>query len=135
MMIRVALREILVLLIGCVLAWVVSLAVGDAGRNFGALAASILVPIAFCLGRAAMVRPPMPQWSAARRVGYQVAVGIALVMLLVFEMGTPMLLGVADVPVAAWGVLAVIGIAYATLFCVAHHFGFSGGRSQAMTTL
>lgn len=123
-MIAVFLRESTVLVIGVAVSFIASL-FGDAGRDFGALAAAILIPIAFCLVRAAMIRFPREQLPPLRRGAFQTVTGAALVSLLVFEMGVAMFAGAADIPLVWWIVVAGFGVSYVLLSCVAHRVTYS----------
>jgi drug/metabolite transporter (DMT)-like permease len=118
-MIEVIFRECIVLLLGVAVSLVASL-FGNAGRDFAALVAAVLIPIAFCLLRAATVRYPSKTLSVSRRTGFQLAIGLAFASLLVFEMGVAMFAGAADIPLVVWVVVGVFGICYVLLFAVAH---------------
>ena len=125
-MIRIAVRETLVLLLGYLLSCAGALVAGNAAENVKTLAAAILVPIAFALGRAALVRRPLRHLSWVRRASYQIVIGMAISLLLIFEMGTEMFVGAADIPLAAWAVVTASGVAYVLLFCLAQQLGFNG---------
>ncbi len=129
-MIAVVFRECVVLLVGVAVSLLASL-FGNAGRDFGALVAAILLPIAFCLIRAAMVRFPRAVLSLLRRGSYQITIGLALISLLVFEMGIAMLAGDADIPLGVWGVVAGFGAGYVSLFCLAHRIGRLSDKSSS----
>lgn len=118
-MTSVIFRECIVLLLGIAVSLVASL-FGNAGRDFAALVAAVLIPIAFCLLRAATVRYPSKTLSVARRTGFQLAIGLAFASLLVFEMGVAMFAGAADIPLVVWVVVGAFGICYVLLFVVAH---------------
>ncbi len=126
-MIAVIFRECIVLLLGVAVSLLASL-FGNAGRDFGALAAAILFPIAFCLIRAALVRYPSHTLPARRRTGFQLTLGLGLVSLLAFEMGLAMFAGVADIPLAVWAVVSAFGVGYVLLFAAAHHLRGSPDR-------
>jgi len=123
-MIAVIFRECIVLLVGVAVSFVASL-FGNAGRDIGALAAAILFPIAFCLVRAAMVRYPQGKLPLLRRGGFQLAIGLAIISLFVFEVGVAMFAGAADIPLGAWGVVASFGAGYVLLLCVAYRLSYS----------
>ncbi len=118
-MIAVLCRECVFLLIGVGVSLLASL-FGNAGRDFGALVAAILLPIGFCLIRAAVIRSPRAELSLFWWRSYQITIGLALVSLLIFEMGVAMFAGEADIPLGAWGVVAAFGVGYILLFGVAH---------------
>jgi hypothetical protein len=118
-MIPVVFREFIVLLLGAAVSFFASL-FGNAGRDFGALVAAVLLPIAFCLIRAALVRYPSQALSALRRACFQLALALGLVLLLVFEMGVAMFAGAADIPLGVWAVVSAFGIGYVLLFAAAH---------------
>ena len=77
-MIIVAIREIVVLLFGCVLALVSSLIVGNANRDFPALVIAIVIPIVFCLIRVTLVKRPDSALSGFRHFGYHCALDLRL---------------------------------------------------------
>jgi hypothetical protein len=118
-MIVVFLRECVVLLLGVGVSLIASL-LANAGRDFGALAAAILLPVTFCLIRAALVRYPHGKPAPFRRGGFRVAIGVALVFLLLFEMGLAFFAGADGIPIVWWVVVVGFGAAYVLLFCVAH---------------
>ena len=125
-MIGVIFRECIVLLLGIAVSFVAS-QFGNADQDFGALIAAILLPVVFCLIRAALVRYPSHTPSALRRTGFQFALALGLISLLVFEMGVAMFAGAADIPIAVWVVIGAFGIGYVVLLAVAHHLrGFPG---------
>jgi Ca2+/Na+ antiporter len=129
-MIAVVFRECVVLLLGIAVSLVASL-FGNAGRDFGALVAAILFPIAFCLIRAALVRYPPHTLSALRRAGFHMTLSFALILLLAFEMGVAMFAGADDIPIAVWRVIGAFGIGYVVFFAVAHHLRGCPGRVAA----
>ena len=99
---------------------------GDAGRDVKALAAAILVPIAFCLVRAALTNLRFGNLSAFLRVAAQLSLGFALISLLIFEMGVAMFAGAADIPAGVWCVLLMFGVAYICLYVTAHRLAHHG---------
>ena len=107
-MITVICRECVVLLIGVGVSLLASL-FGNAGRDFGALAAAILLPIVFCLIRAIVVQFPRAKLSLFWRGSYQITIALALISLLIFEMGVAMFAGAGDIPVGAWSVVVGFG--------------------------
>ena len=122
-MITLAIRETCVLLLGLTVSLVCSL-FGNAGRDFGALVAAILVPIVFCLVRAGLADLPLEGLRASRRIFAQILFAVSLVSLLLFEMGVAMFAGAADIPAdipaGVWGVVAGFGVAYITLMVYAN---------------
>ena len=118
-MISLAIRETCVLLLGLAVSLVCSL-FGNAGRDFSALVAAILIPIVFCLIRACLADLPLGGLRSSRRIVAQVLFAVSLVSLLVFEMGIAMLAGAADIPLGVWFVVAGFGIAYITLMVYAN---------------
>jgi hypothetical protein len=122
-MIIVAIRETFVLMLGCLLSFIGSLMLGNANRDFTALASAILLPILFCLIRAALVKRPGSTLSGIRHVGYQLCLGFALVLLLLFEMSVGLFLGAADIPTVMWIIVAAFGMGYVFFFTVASRVG------------
>ena len=122
-MIIVAVRETVVLLLGCLFAFIGSLILGNANREFAALASAILLPIVFCLIRASLVKRPDAALSAFRVNGYQLCLGIAFVFLLLFEMSLGLFLGAADIPAAMWLIVGGFGMGYVLFFSVSIRIG------------
>lgn len=118
-MITVAIRETFVLMLGCLISFAGSMILGNADRDFAALTSAILLPIVFCLIRAAFVKSPDPTLSGIRRVGYQLILGIALVLLLLFEMSFGLFCGAADIPLAMRLAIAAFGMGYVLCYSVA----------------
>ena len=114
-MVLIAAREFIVILLGVAIAFVASL-FGDAGRDILALAAAILVPVAFCLVRAAQFPRPRIGVSPIRNVGSQLSAGLALAALLIFEIGVALFAGVNDAPLLMWANLSGFAMAYILLF-------------------
>ena len=112
------LRECVVLLIGVAVALVASL-FGNAGRNFAALVGAMLLPIAFCLGRAALLRYPTVRLSRVRRFVWNLTTALSIIALLLFEMSVGMFAGANGIPIGAWAVVATFGATYLTLRCIA----------------
>ena len=128
-MIIVAIRETFVLMLGCLLSFIGSLILGNASRDFAALASAILLPIVFCLIRASLVKRPDSTLSGIRHVGYQLCLGLALVLLLLFEMSLGLFLGSADIPAVMWMIVAAFGIGYVLFFTVAFRVGSTTNQS------
>ena len=122
-MIIVAIRETVVLTLGCLVTFIGSLLLGNANRDFAALASAVLLPIVFCLIRVSLVKRPDSTLSGLRHVGYQLCLGLALVLLLLFEMSMGMFLGAADIPIGMWMVVGAFGMAYVVFFCLAFQIG------------
>ena len=122
-MIIVAIRETFVLMLGCLLSFIGSLILGNANRDYAALASAILLPIVFCLIRASLVKRPDSTLSGIRHVGYQLCLGLALVLLLLFEMSLGLFLGAADIPTVMWMIVAAFGMGYVLFFTVAFRVG------------
>jgi len=99
---------------------------GNAGRNIVFLAAAVLVPIGFCVARAALLDGLPPTVPALRRIFAQLVTAAALVVLLVFEMGVAMLAGAAGIPADVWVFLGAVATAYVGLMISAD---VVGGRS------
>ena len=118
-MIGLAIRETCVLLLGLAVSLVCSL-FGNAGRDFGALVAAILVPIVFCLIRAGFADLSLDGLRSSRRLVAQIVFAVSLVSLLLFEMGVAMFAGAADIPVGVWFVVAGFGAAYIILMVSAN---------------
>lgn len=122
-MMIVAIREMFVLILGCVFSFIGSLMFGNANRDFGALASAILLPIVFCLIRASLATPLESTLSGTRRVSYQLCFSVALVLLLLFEMSFGIFLGAPDIPAAVWVIVAAFGMGYVIFFSVAFRIG------------
>ncbi len=122
-MIIVAVRETIVLLLGCLFAFIGSLILGNANQEFAALASAIILPIVFCLIRASLIQRRDSALTAFRDVGYQLCLGIAFVFLLLFEMSLGLFLGAADIPAAVWLIVGGFGMGYVFFFSVAFHIG------------
>ncbi len=130
-MIFVAIRESFVLLLACLVSFISLLIVRNGNQDFAALTTAIVLPIVFCLIRASFVQRLGSTWSRRRQIGYQVCLGLALVLLLFFEMSLGLLLGVADIPAVVWLIVAAFGIGYVSLFTVAFRIGSTTERSTA----
>ena len=116
---RVAVRETLVLLLGVAISLAAS-RFGNAGAGFPKLAVAILLPIAFCLARAKLVKLPTRRRTSPWRCFLsQLAFAAAFILLLLFEMGVALFAGSADIPVGFWVVLGCFGFGYIALFLVA----------------
>jgi len=116
-----ALREARVVSIGALVAC--------AGNFFGngqpgglGFAAALLLPIVFCLLRAAMISSPPPELSVVRRGLFQIVLAVALIVLLVFEFAIGQMAGLNRVSPDALGLLVVLGVTYVFLYCLAHQF-------------
>ncbi len=130
--IQTAIRESIVLLLGLAVVAAASAIIGDAGDG-ASLAVAIVMPIGFCLFRAAVVRPACWHISGLRRLGYKIVVAAALVLLLVFEMGVEMFFGAGNLPIEVWVILAATGAAYLLLFCLAQYLGCGRAELHATT--
>ncbi|MDY0169579.1 MAG: hypothetical protein RBS80_23760 [Thermoguttaceae bacterium] len=122
-MIIVAVRETVVLLLGCLFVFIGALILGNANREFAALASAIILPIVFCLIRASLIKRPDSALSAFRSVGYQLCLGIAFVFLLIFEMSLGLFVGAADIPATVWLIVGGFGMGYVSFFSVAFRVG------------
>lgn len=128
-MIIVAIREIVVLLFGCVLALVGSLIVGNANRDFAALVTAIVIPIVFCLIRVTLVKRPDSALSGFRHFGYQLCLGFAFVLLLLFETLLGLFWGAADIPAVVWWIVGGFGMGYVLFSSVASRVGSTGDQA------
>ena len=115
-----ALREARVVSIGALLACA-GLFIGNGQPGGLGFAASLLIPIVFCLLRAAMVSSPPAELSVVRRGLFQVLLAVALIMLLVFEFAIGQIVANRISP-DALGLLFVLGVSYVFLYCLAHQF-------------
>jgi hypothetical protein len=112
------LRELLVIVTAFLLA-ALTTAIGRFLPDGVRLMMAILVPIAFCLGRAAFfpsARRLPPGW---RRVVYSLLAAAAVVLLWLFEMSVGLLLGAAGIPAIVWLAIAAIGCTYVVLIGLA----------------
>jgi hypothetical protein len=76
------------------------------------------MPIFFCLGRAAFAPSPPRNAVAIRRFVHQVLVALALVMLLLFEIGLGLFAGANDIPATVWMVVGSFAVVYVALICI-----------------
>lgn len=115
----VAIREGFVLAIGCVIAWAAVTFVGYA-RVLANPIATMLLPIGFCLARAAMAGRPNIDHSQIRQTARQLAIAVALIFLFLFETAMGWFMGANGIPLWVWGVVVGFGCVYVLMFCVAH---------------
>ncbi len=119
---RVLIRETLVLALGILLAAIAALAFqGD--RDGLHLLCAIVVPIFFCLGRAAFAPSPPRNAAAIRRFIHQVLVALALTMLFVFETVVGLFAGAKDIRVVVWTVVSDFAIVYVAIICITESMG------------
>ncbi len=122
-MMIVAACETGVLLLGGLFVCLGSLMLGNANRDFAALASAILFPIIFCLIRAMSVGRASTVLSSWREFSYQLCIGIAFVFLLLFEMSLGLFYGAADIPASWWVIVGGFGMGYVFCFTVSFHLG------------
>jgi len=115
-------RECIVLVLAFGISLIASM-FANAGRDIGALAAALLLPVGFCLVRAARVRYQRTELSTLRSVSHQIVLALAFISLLIFEAGVAMFAGDAGIPFGVWVVVGGFGVGYVLLFCFAHWIG------------
>lgn len=116
-----ALREARVVFIGALVACAGNL-FGNGNPGGLGFAASLLLPIVFCLLRAAMISSPPAELAVVRQGLFQVLLAVALIVLLVFEFAIGQIAGLNGVSPDALGLLFVLGVTYVFLYCLAHQF-------------
>ena len=123
-----AFRELLVLLFGCAISSGLSMFLANGRQGINQMPANpllaLFVPIIFCLIRASLAKSPRPDTSVRRRTAYQVILAMALVLLLLFEVGIGLIVGTPGVTAVAWACVISIGLMYIVVFCVAMRIGF-----------
>ena len=115
-MFRVAFRETLVLLAATAISWLtvwLNPRVGFDTRLLG-----LVLPFLYCVMRLAVLKYPPHNFPWLRRTGFQIAMGLALVCLLVFEEMVALMAG-NNVPWLAWAALSSVGLGYVMFFCLA----------------
>lgn len=121
-MITLTIRETCVLLVGLMLSLICS-TFGNAIGDFGELAAFILVPIVFCLIRAGRLSNlPMRGLSVSCRIFAQIFFALALICLLLFEMGVAMSAGAENMSAGIRFLVAGFGFAYIFLMVLANTY-------------
>jgi hypothetical protein len=126
---HILIREVQVLGAGIVVSATISLALQHLGKDLE-LIHGIVVPILFCLGRAAFVTSQPHNISALRRVISQIMLAFALIVLLLFEMGIGLFATANDIPIEVWCIIIGFGILYLFLMCCAESL-----RQQTMPTI
>ena len=116
-----ALREARVISIGALVVCAGNF-IGNGNPGKLRFAASLLIPIVFCLLRAAMVSSPSTERSAVRRGLFLVLIAVALIALLVFEFTIGQIVGLNRISPDAVGLLFVLGVTYVFLYGLAHQF-------------
>lgn len=120
---RTALRECLVLCVGLAVAWLLRLIFDDGRPMPNQMPANPLLAlfgsIGLCLVRAALVGERQSEVSNLRWTLYQIVIALALILLLVFEIGAGLFIGARGIPTVAWAILAGLGLGYVFFFCVA----------------
>ena len=128
---RFLINECLFLLLGAGAALLPAIAArGRGAANPGFV---LLVAIILCLFRAGLARRPNPELASGRRIGSQVLLAFALVLLMFFEVGVGMIAS-AKAPIVVWLVVALLGAAYLTLsfaaYGLAGHFEWPEGDDE-----
>ena len=126
----IAIRECFVLAIECAITWAAVALVGN-GRVPANPIAAMLLPIGFCLARAAMAGRPNPIHSQIRQTVRQLAIAVALIFLLLFEIAVGWFIGAKDIPPAVWCIVVGFGCIYVLMFCVAHHIDYNSVQTDA----
>jgi hypothetical protein len=120
-MTRTLVREALVLLVGVAVSGAAAIILERVGRDLE-FVHGIVIPIAFCLVRAAFVSGCAQETTWGRRLAYQVFIAGALIALLLFEMGVGLFAGARDIPMTVWMVVAGFGGVYCVMICVAERW-------------
>lgn len=115
-------RECLILLAGVVISLGVSL-IGRGDLEIKQFGAAIILSIAFCLYRASLARPPRADVSPMRRFAAQVVLALALLLLMIFEMGIAIIADVFRVPAVVWLIFTSFGLAYLGTIALSHALG------------
>lgn len=88
--------------------------------------AALFIPIIVCLVRVGFVRMPSPNASKLRSILYQITIALALILLLLYEIGMGLFIGAIGIPLVAWLVVAGFGMLYVIFFCLAEAIDPSG---------
>lgn len=123
-MMAIAVRESGVLAIGCVVSAIVAYLLNFGQPRlkmmpFANPLAALFIPIIVSLVRAAFVRKPSADVSKLRSILYQVSIALALILLLLFEIGVGLFIGAVGIPIFAWLIVAGFGMLYVLFFCFA----------------
>lgn len=125
----VALRECFVLAIGCAIAWTAITLVGN-GRVPANPIATMLLPIGFCLARAAFSGRPKLDHSRIRQTARQLAIAVALIFLFLFETAVGWFMWANNIPHWVWGIVVGFGCVYVLMFCFAHAIDRQSGHTD-----
>lgn len=122
--ITVAIREVGVLLLGCLFSALVYYLIDDGKPRpkmmpFANPIAALFVPIIFCLVRAGFVRSPSNDVSKLQSMLYQVFIALALIFLMMFEISVCLFIGGQGIPFEAWLIAVGLGGLYVLFYCLA----------------
>ncbi len=118
---RILVREILVLVFGVAVSGTVAVVLQAVGKDWE-LVHGIVVPIAVCLLRLVAISEPLQATTWVRRLLHQVFMAIALIALLLFEMGVGLFAGAQGIPATVWVVVGSIGVFYLAMICLSETF-------------